>query len=341
MTDITNYGLKAMVQWSKIWVERGMEKRGMEGREFDDEDMDELQEWVNDELDPSHQLDAPTVEAIFLNLNESPLTDRPATSVGEKKRDDSHFDRVVEEAFKAFRDQERDIVLNAPRGCVASNPVAGFEELPALHRSDNCPEGQFWAGAAHLRHHIEILLTLKGVKPCVMFYRFVGGNKRLFSSVVIDCLVPIMNRFDLWSYGFRISFKSGCWVFYDARFQKMPLITKVFLTHETVMQADPDTYDPQYYPGVPDSLCAEVLGYPVPFEDFQKGYSVIFRDTTEMEVLATRGWPEDERCCVQAMHFTCPEGPNREGNSWNTVNEFFLRCRAAARTVGTDLCLCV
>lgn len=55
---------------------------------------------INKMLDAAHQLDAATFNAICLDLDQNPISDRPETSAGEKQRDDGDYDRVVEEAFK-------------------------------------------------------------------------------------------------------------------------------------------------------------------------------------------------------------------------------------------------
>lgn len=56
---------------------------------------------VNRRLGPSHQLEQADYDAICLDVDQDPISDRPATSGDdEKKRDDGHFEQVVEEAFK-------------------------------------------------------------------------------------------------------------------------------------------------------------------------------------------------------------------------------------------------
>jgi hypothetical protein len=231
---------------------------------------------------------------------------------------------------QAFREQEREIALIAPKGSCVGAQVSSC--------SDDSSDDKFWIGAAHLRHHLEILLVLKGVKPCVLFTKYAAENGPLFSTVVIDCLVPIMDRLDLWSYGFSISYMSGEWVFYDARSPKMPLINKAFLTHPSVKKTDRVTYPERGlgFPGISDIETAQALGYPAPFDDWQSGRYVTIRDATELEVLASAGWPEDQRCCVQGMAFTCPAG---DESVWKKVLDFHRHCEEAAKSVGTELVL--
>lgn len=232
--------------------------------------------------------------------------------------------------IQAFREQEREIILNAPKGSIVISDKD--------HRSEDCPKGEFWMGAAHLRHHVEFLLALKGVKPCVLFAKFSESNSPLFATVVIDCLIPIMDRFDLWSYGFRISFHSGAWVFYDAQSPKMPMINKAFLVHPSIKCRDPVTYHKESYPGTSDSQSGEALGYPVPFDNFTSGRFVNIADTTELEVLADRGWPDHHYYLVQGMAFYSPAG---DESVWKKVLDLHRRCHEVAESVGTELALCV
>lgn len=231
---------------------------------------------------------------------------------------------------QAFRDQERDILLNAPPGIqVNSGQDADL--------SDDSTRGKWWMGAAHLRHHLEFLLVLKGIRPCMLFMKYAPQNVTIFSTVVIDCLVPIMDRLNLWSYGFRVSFMSDEWTFYDSRSTMMPQITKVFLTHPTAKDLDPTSYPEDHFWGVGDSEIAMALGYPVAFDNALNGGSVHIRDTTEMDVLESRGWTDDP-CCVQGMIFNCPQGEAMSPeNDPLKVLMFYYRCEQAARSVGTQL----
>lgn len=198
------------------------------------------------------------------------------------------------------------------------------------------PGDKFWIGAAHLRHHLELLLVLKGVKPCVLFVKYADSNSPLFSTVIIDCLVPIMDRFDLWSYGFGISVQSREWVFYDARSPQMPLIKKAFLTHPSVKRKDPVAYPEKHYPMICDHDTAQALGYPVPFNGYQSGHFVTIRDNTELRVLAAAGWPDGQVCCVPGMQFTCPTG---DESVWKKVVDFHRQCDEVAKSVGTEIML--
>lgn len=192
-----------------------------------------------------------------------------------------------------------------------------------ISRRHGKPGNKFWTCAAHLRHYLEFLLVLKGLKPCLFFLKYAAENGPLFSTVVIDCLVPVMDRFDLWSYGFSISFHTGSWVFYDTRSPKVSLVREVFLTRHDG-------------PGAPDRVVAEALGYPIHFDNWRSGRFVIIRDATELNVLVSSGWPKEDSCCVQGTSFTCPEGDEAV---WTEVLDVYHRYMRAAGSLGTELVL--
>lgn len=167
------------------------------------------------------------------------------------------------------------------------------------------------------------------------FSKYAQKNVTVFSTVVIDCLVPIMDRLGLWSYGFGISFMAGDWVFYDARSRRMPLVKKIFLTHQTTKELNPKAYPVDSDLGVPQEDIAKALGYPVPYSHPQNGSPVGIRDVTELNVLAAAGWPEP-RCCVQGTSFYCPPAGN-DHLVFLQVLKCFHGCEQAAREVGTHL----
>lgn len=227
--------------------------------------------------------------------------------------------------MQTFRELEREFLLNIPAG-------------PLRH--DDTTTEKWWDAAAHLRHHLEFLLVLKGIKPCVLFVRNKEDHLPTFSTIIIDYLVPIMDRLDLWSYGFRLSFMCGDWVFYDCRSPLMPQISKVFLTHPFAKQLDTTgAYGEDEKPYcVPDLEVAQALGYPIRSDAYRGGHWIYIRDETEMQVLIRKGRPQP-LCCVQGMKFRCPEHGSEA--DWIKVLVFYHKCETAAGEVGTMLCLCV
>lgn len=221
-----------------------------------------------------------------------------------------------------FRDQERDILLNIPVG-------------PLRH--DDSATDKWWTAAAHLRHYFEFFLVLKGIKPCVLFMKHTPDHETTFSTIIIDSLVPIMDRLDLWSYGFKISFMCGEWVFYDARSPAMPQINKIFLTHpgdKTIDTTGAFPIQENLY-RVPHLEVAHALGYPIHSDGVESRRWINIRDVTEMDALVSLGRPEPI-CCVQGMIFSCPVGSEEE---WVDILTYYYRCEQAARSVGTDLVL--
>ncbi|KAK7720854.1 hypothetical protein SLS63_009637 [Diaporthe eres] len=320
MASTANYGLKALITACRFCALPDCDCKN---------NMELVRKRVNLALGPSHKLEEAELRAICLDLDEHPISGRPDNSGSdEKQRHDGNFDRVAEEAFKNFRDQERDIILNAPAGLQMGS---GEHHLPT---HDSTGDGEWWVGAAHLRHYLEFLLVLKGLKPCMLLVKFSLDNISIFSTLVIDCLVPIMDRLDLWSYGYGISFQAGEWVFYDARSPVMPRIDKIFLTHRTTKKLDPVAYPEDSHFCVPEPEVAVALGYPLTMDDPSVGGRTIYvRDATEMDVLVSRGWPEPQ-CCVQGTSFHCPEG---DEDVWVRVLEWYCKCEKAARSVGTEL----
>lgn len=224
--------------------------------------------------------------------------------------------------MQTFRDEERDILLNVPAG--------------PLRHDESCTD-KWWIAAAHLRHYFEFFLVLKGIKPCVLFLKHTPDHETTWSTLFIDCVIPLMDRLDLWSYGFKISFMCGDWVFYDARSPVMPQISKIFLSHHMdkvyditgAFPIEENTYR------VPHLEVAHALGYPIRSGGFDSQRWVNIRDETEMGVLASLAPPE-HICCVQGMIFSCPVGNEDE---WADVLAYYYRCEQAARSVGTQLAL--
>lgn len=91
MANIANYGLKALVAEERICDEPDCPCK-------DNQEL--VRKQTNRLLGPLHQLDSATYQAICLDLDQNPISDRPATSTGEKQRDDGDFDRIAVEAFK-------------------------------------------------------------------------------------------------------------------------------------------------------------------------------------------------------------------------------------------------
>lgn len=92
MSSTLNYGQKALITACRTCFQPGCTCKS---------ETEEIRAKVNRRLGPSHQLEQADYDAICLDLDQHPISDRPTTSGDdEKKRDDGHFDQLVEEAFK-------------------------------------------------------------------------------------------------------------------------------------------------------------------------------------------------------------------------------------------------
>ncbi|KAG8167115.1 hypothetical protein KVR01_002804 [Diaporthe batatas] len=290
------------------------------------DDLSKVRESVFDFLDPAHanQVDQNTFNAICHDLDKHPHSHSfPTISPDEEKqRDDGVFESSVDAAFNIFREMERDFLLKVPVG-------------PLRH--DDTTTKYWWDGAAHLRHHVEFLLVLKGVKPCVLFSKNKPEHTSVFSSVVMDILIPVMNHMQLWSYGFKISFECLEWVFYDARSPLLPQITKIFLTDHTSKKVDrtgaypAKDSDKPYL--VPHLEVAQALAYPIRSDHFDSDCYVNIQDATEMDVLECMGRPRPH-CCVYGMGFGSPVGNE---DDWMKILTHYHKCAETARKFGTDL----
>lgn len=92
MASLANYGLKALISACRYCP-------------LDDcncsSDLVRVRRTVNLYLDPSHQIDEETFNAIWLDLDQHPGSESPTISPEqEKQRDDGNFERLAEEAFK-------------------------------------------------------------------------------------------------------------------------------------------------------------------------------------------------------------------------------------------------
>lgn len=91
MASAANYGHKALITAIRICDKPNCPCKS-------DPEINRVE--TNNKLQPSHHINKTAFNAICLDLDQNPITDRPPTSAGEKQRDDGNFDRVVEEAFK-------------------------------------------------------------------------------------------------------------------------------------------------------------------------------------------------------------------------------------------------
>lgn len=107
-----------------------------------------------------------------------------------KPRDESFQTNAANKVFILLREAEREFLINL-----------GHDSVTKMHNPSDSPKCH---PVAHLRHHLQVLLVLLGVKPCVPFVSPKGTGTAVMGEMVLRCLVPLMEQFDLESYGFRL-----------------------------------------------------------------------------------------------------------------------------------------
>lgn len=115
-------------------------------------------------------------------------TDGPIVSA--KPRDEFLQTNTADQVFVLLREAEREFLINLDRDSVTK-----------MHNPSDSPKCH---PVAHLRHHLQVLLVLMGVKPCVPFVSPKGTGTAVMGEMVLRCLVPLMEQFDLESYGFKL-----------------------------------------------------------------------------------------------------------------------------------------
>ncbi|KUI53271.1 hypothetical protein VP1G_00622 [Cytospora mali] len=239
---------------------------------------------------------------------------------------DGRFKEVTKSFFRDFRSAERQYLLNLDSELSKKlrSGEDGVEVLP-----DTYP-------VSHVRHYMEVLFVLKGLKPCTLFFLHHHDDSaaRSLTGVVVRCLAPALERFDIESYGFTLHYiatdvltmyqhnYNGAWVLADTESSKWSLVRDVFF------KAEPERV-------VPEQIICSALGYPVKVHS-EMECQVQFKDDDEWKVLKEI-LGEDKVCCVDGVEFACSEGDPTE---WQDIMHFFDECRDAALEVGTQLQIC-
>lgn len=223
----------------------------------------------------------------------------PATpqTTALKPRDET-FMEVTKQVVIAFRDAEREYLKNLDKEIVAK-----ICESP-----DGNPDGAVGMHMAHLRHYLHVLLTLKGLKPATLF--FVGHHSfcatQAINGVVIKCLVPLLERYDIESYGFKLHYSPGfhrnetgegfwgAWVLADVKSPEWPQVNSTFFNRRQDVSAD-----------VLGMNLGPLLGYPVRHELVMDNL-VMFLDETERDHLNATLPGHYPYVC--ALSFLCGQG---------------------------------
>ncbi|KAK1218420.1 hypothetical protein PQX77_018884 [Marasmius sp. AFHP31] len=224
---------------------------------------------------------------------------------------DNTYHSKMRAAFNKYRAKERHYLLSLPK--------------PTKRLLQPRPDAPHWYCAAHVSYYCEILFTLGGLKPSVLFAH--GANQQVTDDLIETCLKPVLERYNILAYGFSLSrilhdlptsthkgFKNG-WVLADLCNPRYPVVERVFLR-------------PYVGGRVPEVEVGHALGYPT-----HKGkYLVEYLDDTEREQLA-RAAQVPDICCVTAMEYMTDGGPNNS----QKVLAHFRQCVDLMQLVGRTL----
>ncbi|KAJ8075859.1 hypothetical protein PM082_021491 [Marasmius tenuissimus] len=223
-------------------------------------------------------------------------------------RDNNVYRDKMKAAFNRFRVKERHYLLSLPK---------------AVKRKLK-PNAPHWYFAAHVSYYCEVLFTLGGIKPCVLFVH--GADQEFTDNLIETCLKPVLEEYNIMAYGFSLTrilhdlptsahkgFKNG-WVLADLCNPRYPIVERVFLR--------------PYGGRVPEVEVGNALGYPT----VRGNHLVEYLDDTEREPLARVAQVPDI-CCVTAMEYTT------EGNLDNLqrVTPHFRKCANLMQLVGRTL----
>jgi len=107
---------------------------------------------------------------------------------------------LSEEQIRAIYDEyrvaERRFFLNLHGDDLQTLGYAFPERMPLL-------PGE---AAAHFRQYGALFMMLAGLKPCVVFANSTGTGKEIYNRLVYSVLAPIMHKYQLDRYGFRLAY---------------------------------------------------------------------------------------------------------------------------------------
>jgi hypothetical protein len=248
------------------------------------------------------------------NLNAKPenesanLAKKPGNGSVDLPRDHA-FQLILKDAFNDFKIRERNFLL-------------ALSQSQSLKATDGrIPDSMY--SASHQRHHIEVLLVLKEIKPCALIVH--GMAQDIFTEMVEKCLKPVIEKHQLEKYGFHlqqilhampttthVGFQNG-WIFADTRSPLWPEVKYLFLTANTEKAEE--------------KRIGVALGYPAPHGTAK----VSAVDCTEMNDM--RKATGRDVCCVTAFNFTC----DPSSTHYRHILVHYHRCQSALKDVGTNI----
>ncbi|KAH7391619.1 hypothetical protein BKA64DRAFT_725179 [Cadophora sp. MPI-SDFR-AT-0126] len=258
-----------------------------------------------------------------------------APNVGPEslKPRDAAFDKIITEAFQEFTRLEREFMLGLSKA-----DADALMPIPSIK-----PKDRPLMIACQQRHHVEILLTLKGIKPCTAIFHPYATE--IYTRLVTDVFKPIIKKYKLKSYGFELRqiehatmidmgrpqpnmFWRGGWIFGDVLSPLWRDIQSIFFTPtEThIAGAEHDTYQ--------DKLC-KILGYPVPGYPRQTNMNQLrYMDETECAELARSSGKNEDEIGVIGFEYEDDDGDQAR---WTKCLIHFESCQRAMKSVGSRL----
>jgi hypothetical protein len=226
------------------------------------------------------------------------------------------FDTVALQVFEAFATAERNFLLQ----------LSATDRRKIGQEAGDRP----WFAAAHMRSHIEILMTLKGFKPCTLFAFYGDEGILVFERLVRTCLLPLMTQYRLDQYGFILQkidhdvpttvhsgFRNG-WIFGDTRSGLWSLAEDVFLTpHPGCVRSEADI--------------GLALGYPVQGAGRKHTDTIWYEDATEQEALKQA--TGEDVCCVNGFEFWAQD----EKETCDMITVHFCIAQGIAKSAGHAL----
>ncbi|XMA16185.1 hypothetical protein WAI453_008976 [Rhynchosporium graminicola] len=243
------------------------------------------------------------------------------------------FDEIVKEAFEELATKEREFLMGLSKtDAMALIPIPGIStaELPLK-------------AACQQRHYVEILLTLKGIKPCTIFFHPFATH--IFTRLVKEVLKPIFKTHELRSYGFELrriehatmidmgrpqpdAFWIGGWFLVDTLSPHWPAIQEIYCSpvQINISRQDNNSYQ--------DRLC-KILGYPVNGYPRQEDFNrVSYMDETECRELARLTGKSEDKIEVIGFEYEDDEGDEER---WMRCVVHFNICKRAMKSVGRSL----
>ncbi|KAI9054428.1 hypothetical protein LZ554_001590 [Drepanopeziza brunnea f. sp. 'monogermtubi'] len=295
---------------------------------------------ISDDILTKLMREDPLIARVDVALPKGGSEKQPAVKSTEEDQGlerDCDYDSLVERAFEEYTRRERDYCLALPD-----------QECRMILELDNSvPNPGDWnlqiARSEMCRFYVQLLMVLKGIKPCLMFYH--RAAPYVLDRLINYALRPVLKKYGLLSYGFtlqqitnpkhasypqgyRINWEGG-WIFADMRSSLWPgYILNTFLPR--VLQTQDDLLESG------DRLC-KVFGYPVPRYPREEPFrQVIYYDETEHVELSKLTDKDPSEGFVPGFRYFDNDG---DITTWRDCVIHYLKCMDEMERMGRSLVL--